>query len=440
MKGNLEGKEIYSPEMDYVTTRTIGAAISGMLKIKVNVLPTGAKSNLKLGNKFTSGKECYPYIQTASDILTFLIDRKEKGLGIEDVVLLMPQACGPCRFGQYIPALELILKETGFTNLQIVSPTTADAYTMGGLISKEKAQELRQVAWNALVFGDVLNRMWWRARPYEQEKGQADAVMEKSLDNLCGVIRQESQANTSLFAGYKPMLEELKKIGREFKQAINQNIPKKPLIGIVGEIYLRFHTHSNQNLVRELENQGCETVTASMAEWVNYLTFLNAYQAKQTASRRLRVGSFKEKINQEKRLEWLKYELTGTYQLATMHRAYHTVEPVIDIQRDHSTKEVMSHLGKDYTLDLPGEAVLSIASAKAFADLGYDGVVNCLPFGCMPSNNADEVLRPQFQARLFPYLSTSYDQTVHPSARQAIGIFAGTARRHLEARLGQAAK
>ncbi len=453
---SLKGRQIFAPEMDYVTSRTIAAAISGLLGVEATILPTGDKSNLELGNKFTSGKECYPYIQTLSDILTFLFDRRDKGLGT-DITLLMPQACGPCRFGQYIPALELVLKDNGFTDLEIISPSTADSYTLGGLILKEEAKRLRQVAWNSLVFGDVLNRMWWRARPYEKEKGQADELMEKSLRSLCEVIRQEAPENAplfllqslynaamrkdpadaGLFSGYKPVLEELKRIGHEFRDIIDPNLPRKPTVAIIGEIYMRFHTSGNQNLVRELEKYGCETVTASMAEWVNYVTFLNAHQAKEAVSRKLRIGSFKEKVSPAKFKEWLSYDLTGRYQLATMHRAYNAVEPVLDIQPDHSTAEIMKCLGTDYHLDLVGEAVISIASAKAFMAIGFNGVVNCMPFDCMPSNNADEILRPLFQERRYPYLPRSYDQTVHPGAKQETAVFADNARRHLEARVGQ---
>ena len=75
-------------------------------------------------------------------------------------------------------------------------------------------------------------------------------------------------------------LDKLEEIIEEGKAIIDPDIPPKPLIGIVGEIYLRTHVQANQDVIRMLERYGAEVVNASIAEWVNYTTYDSLREAK----------------------------------------------------------------------------------------------------------------------------------------------------------------
>ena len=79
----------------------------------------------------------------------------------------------------------------------------------------------------------------------------------------------------------------------EGKRIIDPGVPPKPLIGIVGEIYLRTHVHANQDVIRVLEGYGAEVVNASLAEWVNYISYDGLRAAKagfRLALRQFRLG------------------------------------------------------------------------------------------------------------------------------------------------------
>ena len=72
-------------------------------------------------------------------------------------------------------------------------------------------------------------------------------------------------------------MKKLVETAREAALIIDHNIPQKPLIGIVGEIYLRTHVRSNQDLIRTLEKHGAEVVNASIIEWVNFISLSRLY-------------------------------------------------------------------------------------------------------------------------------------------------------------------
>lgn len=443
---SLRDKKVVAPLMDHATTHTIAAGIGGVLDTTVTILPSGPETEITTGKRFSSGRECYPYIVTLADILSYFYEVTERGESLDSYILIYPQAHGPCRFGQYHTSIDLVMKREGFGEVTIVSPTTKDSYTLGGQITREEGKAIRVVLWNAIVVGDVLNRLLWRTRPYEKHAGLADAVYQKGLTSLCAALRDYAKRGSTLFSSYRPVLDLLKGIAGEFTSIMDSSIPRKPLVGIIGEIYLRMHNHSNRNAIRLLESFGCETVTASLAEWINYTTYLRIFDVKRITASPL-VQWFNQKSGQEHSgvrsllSAWkdrLKYGITRLYQNARMHAAYASVSEIIDIPHDHTLPHLFDTLNGDYTPDLPGEAILSIATAKTWFHEGYDGIVNIMPFGCMPSNNADWILSHQeaFGRQGFPYLPLVFDDTDNPIMEPMIAVFAEKAKRYRDRNCG----
>lgn len=441
-KLSLRGKAIIVPEMDRFTTKTMAAGIEGLLDTNVRILPTGKESDLRIGKKYSSGKECWPYIQTTADILTELKRLRERGESLKDIILVMPQAHGPCRFGQYIKSQSISLQEQGFSELTVVSPSTADSYTLGGIITKDEAGALRKIAWNAMVFGDVLNRMVWRARPYEREPGSVDKLGEQSLEEICAMIKEGAKGRTGVFASYKDILAELHGIAQDFNVVIDPTIPRKPLVLIIGEIYLRSHVYSNQGIVKKLEGLGCEAVVASMAEWLNYLTYGKVHDEFRKFGENFALNSPFKKISVQNISQFLKYDLTLLYQYVSMDKAYNAVS-ALGVQRDHKIGHLFENLGDSYHQDIAGEAVLSIASGITAAKEGFDGVANVYPFGCMPSNNALIVLGRHYADLAehsndcrFPFVNVPCDDTKQPTIIEELGLFAENAKQHMKRRIG----
>ncbi len=437
---SLKGKTMLVPEMGGYTTRALAAAIEGLLDANVRILPTGNGSNITLGKMHSSGRECWPFVQTLADILTGVRRLIAEGASLDDIVLLMPQADGPCRFGQYLTALKIILKEMGFGSVRILSPTAADSYTLGGILTKGEAGALRKVAFNAIVFADVLNRMVWRTRPYEREPGLADKVGEESLEAICEMVKEGAKGRTGAFAPYDDILNQLADIAQDFRNVINPKSPRKPLVLVVGEIYLRAHSHSNQDLVKKLEALGCEAVVSSMAEWLNYLTHEKVYEGRRKFWENLALNGLFKKIEPQNVKELVKYLGTLLYQYWRMDAAYDAVS-ALGIQRDHRIGHLFRNLDGLYHRDLVGEAVLSIASGVTAEKERLNGLVNVYPPGCMPSNNARIVLRRHYEKLakrtgiLFPYVDVPCGDIEQLTRDEELSLFADKASRYMERRM-----
>ncbi|MBW1935924.1 MAG: hypothetical protein JRI84_10315 [Deltaproteobacteria bacterium] len=264
------------PEMNRIGCHLLAGTFRGF---GVNAVVMKTYAGLDLGKEFTSGKECFPCQVTTGDILLFMKKEKER-LGErfdpENYIYFMPEADGPCRFGMYNKYQRIVLDSfPELEKLKIGALTSKNSYSLEGMFDKEQSRQFRKVAYLSVVVADVLDRLLWRIRPYERKPGEADQFIERAMAKMSDAF--ETLGPEGDFDG---ILEKLEEIVTEGKSIIDPSIPRKPLIGVVGEIYLRTHVHANQDIIRVLEKYGAEVVNASIAEWVNYTTYDRMREAK----------------------------------------------------------------------------------------------------------------------------------------------------------------
>jgi predicted nucleotide-binding protein (sugar kinase/HSP70/actin superfamily) len=268
-KFNLQNKTVLIPEMNRIAAHLMAATFRSFGS---NAMVLETFNGLDLGKRYTSGKECFPCQVTLGDILFFLKTEQEKrgsDFDPENYLYFLPESDGPCRFGMYNKFQRMVLDAFAeLDRVKIVSITAKDGYSLDGVIDKDRMLDFRKASYVAVVVADIMERLLWRIRPYETRQGITDAFIEQSMRQMESLF--ENRAATTDFGGILDQLEEIVKTG---KTLIDPAVPRKPLIGIVGEIFLRMHTHSNQDLIRALESHGAEVVNSSLAEWVNYVTY-----------------------------------------------------------------------------------------------------------------------------------------------------------------------
>jgi predicted nucleotide-binding protein (sugar kinase/HSP70/actin superfamily) len=424
---NLRNKTFLIPEMNRIGAHLLAGTFKSF---GINALVMETYRGLDLGKQFTSGKECFPCQVTTGDILLFIKEEKER-LGSDfnptNYIYFMPEATGPCRFGMYNKYQRIVLDSfPELRRLKIGSLTTGNSYSVQGMIEKEQARDFRKVAYFSVVIGDILDRLLWRIRPYEKESGMADDFIEKSMKTMAHSF--ETCGAKKDFDGILNTLEGLVKEG---KSIIDPAIPSKPLIGIVGEIYLRSHVHSNQNVIRILERYGAEVVNASIAEWVDYTTYDRMREAK--VRLRLNLKQFRlDKVKSYLKLI-LNYGGDLYYQHIRHDQAYKRVKPLLDLAGEHRVSHLEKTLIKSdlYSFELGTEACLSIAGIMEYVHEGYNGVVNVYPFTCMPSTITSSVVKPIMNRKKIPYLDAPYDGTYQPGREAAIRTFMYQAYQHL---------
>lgn len=423
---DLAKKTLLMPEMNRTTAHVLAGVFKGF-GINAHVLETF--KGLDLGKEYTSGKECYPCQITTGDILHFLMEEQERlgdRFNAENYVYFMPEAEGPCRFGMYNKYQRIVLDSfPEFKKVKISALTAIDGYSLDGIISKRQSRELRKVSFWGVIVADILDRLLWRIRPYERKPGSADAFIENAIQDMHQTFEALGPKKD-----YDAILNRLDEIVQQGRKLIDPSIPAKPLIGIVGEIYLRTHVHANQDLIRVLEQYGAEVVNASIGEWINYISYDRLREERislRFSFKQKRWDAVKDHLKSA-----ASYAVDLLYQQFRQKQIYRRIGRFIDIESDHSIGHLEDILKeKDmYSFDAGTEACLSIPGIIEYARQGFNGVVNVYPFTCMPSTTTSAIIKPVMDEMRVPYLDTPYDESFQPGRESALRTFMYQAYQH----------
>ena len=428
---DVSGKTLLLPDMNPFGSRLLAASFRAF---GVPALVMETYKGLTWGREFTSGKECFPCQITLGDVLQYLHQEKERlgeGFTVDHYVYFLPEADGPCRFGMYNKMQRLVLDRfEEFRDIPIAYLSTQDSYAAAGLLPARAARYFRRVAYVASIIGDVLERIVWRVRPYEWRPGMTDAFMERGLKTMEALT--EAVGAKRRFHRLYTLLEDIAATARTF---IDPDKPRRPRIGIIGEIYLRCHPHANQQIIQELERLGGEVVNASVGEWINYIS----YDQSRKLRREMRQARRRQDLLALPGLvrQWLAQEVEKGYQSWRQHQAFRCALRHLDVQPDHSIATVERRLdnGHLFNFDIGTEAALSIGGALEYAHEGFDGVVNVYPFTCMPSTICSAILKPLLHQKKLPYLDASFDGTIQPNHEAVLRTFMYQAQQHQLQRL-----
>lgn len=345
--------------------------------IKAEVMPISDEKSVELGRKYTTGKECFPMIVTAGDMLKTINNHKKDKSKIS---FLMPSGTGPCRFGQYNNLHRAILEETGNPDIPIISPNQGRNFYND---FKNLKQDPSRKAWQGMVAIDVLTKALHTLRPYELNKGQTYKAYKDSIQAVSNAI-----INGNIF-------KEMENQAKIFKNIPVDKSMQKPIVGIVGEIYVRSHPFCNDYIIENLENLGAEIWLSSFIEWIYYTNFT-----------RIRLNKREKEVK-----ETIKNVIKDKVQKYDEERI---TKPFKDIVKRNLKEVNTAHTllkSKKYLDDsFEGEAVLSIGKAIEFHEEDLSGIVNVMPFTCMPGTIVTAILKKiREDHQNIPILSMAFD-------------------------------
>ncbi|MBI4823915.1 MAG: CoA protein activase [Nitrospirae bacterium] len=344
------------------------------------VLPESNKETIELGMRFVSGKECYPCAVTTGDMLKKVFSSDFKP---EESAFFMPSGTGPCRFGQYNVFHKQVLDEIGLEDVLIFAPNQdIEFYKDLGIVGKD----FTLLSWKGIVAIELLYKCLHETRPYERQNGTSDEVYRHSLDKI----------RLSLQGRNGKIEDVLKDVRRDFS-AIPRYKEKKPLIGVVGEIFVRSNRFSNEDLVRKLESLGGEVWLAPLEEWIYYINFIAQRRALLKNKPSDIINIFLKRFFQ-KRIEH-RYARQAGFQgyLKTLD------EP--------TTKELLRKASPYVHDSFEGETILSIGKSVDLIERGASGIVNAMPFGCMPGTIVTALMIALSRQHDVPIISIPYDGT-----------------------------
>lgn len=356
----LAGRKLWVPCMSYSSARAFAAALRS-IGLDADITPPSDQRTRELGAQHTSGDECYPLQVTLGDFLRILED---PATDPARTAFFMATAGGPCRFGLYAPYIRSVLAKLGYSEVVVLSPTDSGGYAdMSGLGST-----FMQTAWRALVAGDLLLKRLLQTRPYEAEEGSADKAFGESCDDVCQTLEVPyPNAGEQLRA----LKESLVRARARFNRLLLRPDPERPLVAIVGEIFCRLNTFSNDELVRRLEAHGAEGWMSDIAEWVWYTS--------SEQSRRLCLEGRQLSLTRLGSLLRTRAQKRDEHELTTLF--------VDDFQGREEPEDfsLVLQCAQPY---LPaggaiGEMVLNVGRAVYLARKGVDGIIDVSPFTCM---------------------------------------------------------
>ncbi len=400
----LKGKKVYIPPMAYGSGRAFAAAFRAF-GVDADIVPPSDERTREIGGRFTSGDECYPAKVTIGDFMKLL---ETPGVDPARLLLFMPTADGPCRFGQYAPYLKRILTANGYGQTEISSPSSRDSYEALG----EFAGPFVRTGWRGLLAADILQKMLLRYRPYEVSKGSIDAVYEECLTDLCTTLETSP---TTPSVQLRACRDTLVKCRERFRSVPIRRDPSTPLIGVVGEIFCRLNTFSNEDLVRRLEEYGGEAWLSDITEWVWYTSA--------ETFRKLRLT--RSLLSKEGLVAWMRQRV--------QHRDEHVLlEPFREEFigcREPDIYEVIECAKPYLPVDgAMGEMVLNVGKAVYVAKHGADGIIDISPFTCM-NGIVSEAVYPKISRDLggIPIRNFYFDGTQSDLDRD-LGVYIELAR------------
>jgi predicted nucleotide-binding protein (sugar kinase/HSP70/actin superfamily) len=291
-----------------------------------------------------------------------------------------------------------------------LSPNCEDGYASLGRV----AMPFLRTAWRAAVAGDLVEKLLLMIRPYEVKPGEADQAYQESIQTLSEVLE-----NAPLSPGpqLRALCDGLSGCRDRFRALAVKRREGKPLIGIVGEIFCRLNSFSNQDVIRRLEAYGAEAWLAGFAEWVWYANTEEMRLLKLGGRGlswnvwRARLRNHVQRRDEEALREPFAADFAG--------RPEPEIAEVLDAARPYLPAESAT-----------GEMVLNVGNVPCFARRGVDGVIDISPFTCM-NGVVSEAIYPRVSKDLggLPIRSLYFDgSTADADLDLELGVFVEMAR------------
>lgn len=254
---------ILCPQMSPIHFKMLEAAFNAS-NYHIVVLPNDNKKAVDVGLKYVNNDACYPSLMVVGQVMEALLSGK---YDLNHTAVLMSQTGGGCRASNYVGFIRRALKKAGMEQIPVISLNVSGLEKNPGF---SISYYLVKRSMFAIVFGDLFMRCLYRMRPYEKVQGSADELHKKWEQRCCE------------FVSGKPTYREFKRMCREIVHDFD-TLPitdvKKPKVGVVGEILVKFLPAANNYLVQLLESEGAQAVVPDLMDFLLYCFYNQNFKA-----------------------------------------------------------------------------------------------------------------------------------------------------------------
>ena len=246
---------ILIPQMAPIHFELLESAVSAS-GYHVELLRDCTSHTVETGLKYVNNDACYPSILVTGQMIEALQSGK---YDLNNTALIMSQTGGGCRATNYIGFIRKALKDAGFENVPIISFNVVGMEKMPGF--KLTVPMLERLL-KSVIYGDLLQKVLYKNRAYEKNKGETQKLYEEWLEK-CKKLVQKS-TNKEFRQSIYNLVEDFDKI--ELDTSI-----KKPKVGIVGEVLIKYHPFGNNFVANLLEKEGAEVILPDFMGFVKFM-------------------------------------------------------------------------------------------------------------------------------------------------------------------------
>ena len=348
---------ILCPQMSPIHFDILGPALNSC-DYNIEVLENDNKSSVDVGLKYVNNDACYPSLMVVGQIMNALLSGK---YDLSRTAVIMSQTGGGCRASNYIGFIRRALIKAGIPDVPVISLSAQGLESNPGF---SYDIPMLKKAMMAVEYGDIFMNVVYRTRPYEAVPGSVNALHEK-WKKVC--IEQLTKDKVHM----KEFNKNLRAIVKDFDNIPLKDI-KKPRVGVVGEILVKFMPAANNHIIELLEAEGAEAVMPDLMGFLLYCMQNSTYKHEllKTPKKGAILSSTLIKILET-------FRKAGTKALAESKRFD---APSKISETANYAKDFVS-LGNQ-----TGEGWLLTGEMIELIHHGVGNIVCCQPFACLPNH------------------------------------------------------
>ncbi len=353
-----QGYTILCPQMSPIHFEIIETAFRNA-GYNLVVMDNDGREAVDMGLKYVNNDACYPSLMVIGQVMDTLLSGK---YDLHKTAVIMSQTGGGCRATNYIGFIRRALKKANMDYIPVIS---LNLVGLEGNPGFKLTRDLITRAMYGLTFGDIFLRCVLRMRPYELKKGSVDEMHRKWV-KVCQDFVSEKKPSFFKFRSI------CKNIVRDFDNIPIDEDLKKPRVGVVGEILVKFHPAANNHLTDLLEKEGAEPVVPDLMDFLLYSFYNQIYKAE-------KLGQSKKTARNAwlgiKAMEFLRSAAVSEFKKSKHFEAPNHIETLAKYAE--SIVSIGNQTGEGWFLT--GEML----------ELIHDGVNNIVctqPFGCLPNH------------------------------------------------------
>ena len=355
---------ILMPQMSPVHFRPL-EPLMRRLGYRVELLESATRDDLEVGLRYVNNDACFPAIMVIGQLIGAFTDGSHDP---DSCVVAISQTGGICRATNYAAMLRKGLREAGYPQVPVVAISLQGIESNPGF---ELTATMGLKMLQGIIIGDTLNTCLLRVRPYEVVEGATQELVDRWNRIIAEYFEHKGRSATwGGRIGYRRLLREMV---REFNDLPRRDEPRRPRVGVVGEILVKFQPDANNHVIDVIEAEGCEATVPGLLPF-----FLSGLVTAQWEAEAYGIG--KESVAKKKAAVWFIEQLQ-----APARAALRAAGGTFDIEP--STVELARKASKVLSLgNQAGEGWLLTGEMIELIEHGVPNIVCCQPFACLPNH------------------------------------------------------